>query len=227
MVLWPVYEDRFAGKPGFRHARAAPGGAPDAVRRWKSFMMNYEMASGILTGGEVNKEVAMAEEQAPKKKSKLKWIVLIFLLLMLGGAAAGWHFFLADKLNLPGGLGGGAAGTPAAAPAAPAARAGAPAMGATVPLPVFTVNLADPLGQRFIKLSVEVEVSNPKVVQELDLQKARVRDSIILLLSSKTYADIATMESKMLLKSEITDRLNTILGPGKISQVFITDMVIQ
>ncbi len=166
----------------------------------------------------------MADEKAPQKKSKMKWFVLLFLLLMLGGGgAAGWHFFLADKLNLPGGVGGEAKTAPKAAEAPPTQSV----LGSTVPLPVFTVNLADPLGQRFIKISLEVEVTSSKVVPELEQQKPRIRDSIILLLSSKSYADIATMESKLMLKSEITERLNNILGPGKVSQVFITDMVIQ
>ena len=162
----------------------------------------------------------MADE-APKKKSKFKWILLIVLILLIGGGAAGaWFFFLHDKL-MP------SDGNAQKTQTVQVNQPGAKPMGTTVPLPTFTVNLADPLGQRFIKLSIEVEVANPKVTEELAQQNARVRDSILMLLSSKTYADIATMESKLMLKSEITDRLNNILGGGKVYQVFITDMVIQ
>lgn len=162
----------------------------------------------------------MADDTAPKKKSKLKWLILLILLLLVGGGAAGaWFFFLQDKLMPP--ADGGAAGAQVVAPTT------APPVGATIPLPVFTTNLADPLGQRFIRLNLEIEVADAKVMEELSRQNARVRDSILLLLSSKTYADIASTESKLMLKSEITNRLNAILGPGKIYQVFITDMVIQ
>ena len=163
----------------------------------------------------------MADEQAPKKKSKLKWILLLlFILILLGGAAAGaWFFFLADKLNLP--------SSQEQQTQKVEVPSAVPVFGKTVPLPVFTVNLSDPLGQRFIKINLEVEVANEKVAAELEQYKARIRDSIILLLSSKTYADIATVESKELLKSEVADRLNGILGVGKVYQVFITDMVIQ
>ena len=94
-------------------------------------------------------------------------------------------------------------------------------------MPVFVVNLADPLGQRFIQLSLEAEVANEQVTQNLQRNMARIRDSIIMLLSSKSYADVATTESKILLKGEITDRMNGILGPGKVYQVFITDMKVQ
>ena len=163
----------------------------------------------------------MADEQAPKKKSKLKWILLFLLLLLIGGGAAGaWFFFLQDKF-MPMKNDDKKAAKVESAPSAAKPR------GNTVSLPVFTVNLADPLGQRFIKINLDVEAADAKVADEIAQQNARIRDTVILLLSSKSYADIATTESKLVLKSEITDRLNNILGPGKIYQVFITDMVIQ
>lgn len=163
----------------------------------------------------------MAEAEVPKKKSKLKWIILIVLLLLIGGGGAGaWFFVLKDKLA--------GDGEEEEAPKTEQvqSRAAKP-IGTTVALSPFTVNLADPLGQRFIRINLEVEVSGADVVQEIGGQNARIRDSIILLLSSKTYADIATPESKLMLKSEITDRLGSIIGPEKIYQVFITDIVIQ
>jgi flagellar FliL protein len=162
----------------------------------------------------------MADNAVPKKKSKLKWFILLLLLLLIGGGAAGaWFFLLKDKF-LP-------AQDSAAQAEKVTVQAPAPPVGTTVPLPVFTTNLADPLGQRFIRLNLEIEVADAKAVEELARQNAKVRESILLLLSSKSYADIATNESKLMLKSEITNRLNAILGPGKVYQVFITDMVIQ
>ena len=165
----------------------------------------------------------MADEQPPKK-SKAKWFILLFLILLLGGGGYGaWHFFLADKF-----FGGG--GDAAAKPAQPAKNEKlppAPSAGRIVTLKAFTTNLADPLGRRFIKLSLGVEVVNAQVEQELQQQEARVNDSILMLLSSKSYADLATLESKLILKNEISTRLNQILGGPKITQVFITDLVIQ
>lgn len=163
----------------------------------------------------------MADDDTPKKKkSKLKWIILLILLLLVGGgAAAAWFLFLQDMFLAPKDEGQPGVEKVELAPTQPT--------GLSVPMPVFTTNLADPLGQRFIRLNIEVEVADAKVVEELAKQNARVRDSILLLLSSKTYADIASTESKLMLKSEITDRLNAILGAGKVYQVFITDMVIQ
>ncbi|MDR1360611.1 MAG: flagellar basal body-associated FliL family protein [Deltaproteobacteria bacterium] len=167
----------------------------------------------------------LTDGQPPKKKSKFKWVLLIlfFLLLMGGGAAGAWLFLLDGEM--PGFLQKIGGSSPPAASTAPSAPAGP--VGDSVPLPVFIVNLADPLGQRFIQLSVEAEVANGQVAQDLQRNMARIRDSVIMLLSSKSYADVATTESKIMLKSEITDRLNTILGPGKVYQVFITDLKVQ
>ena len=163
----------------------------------------------------------MADAEEPKKKSKAKWIILIIVLLLLGGGGgAAWHFFLADivmsKME-----------SAKDDPQKVVQEKGPALSGQVVPLPAFRVNLADPLGKRFIKLVVEVEMASPKAVEELNTQQAAVRDSIILLLSSKSLADISTMESKLLLKGEITQRINQILGGPKVIQVFFTDLVIQ
>ena len=162
----------------------------------------------------------MADDDTPKKSSKAKWIILIVVLLLLGGGGAGaWFFFLKDMLMPAGGVTTKSAEKKETAPVAVA--------GVVVPLPEFTTNLADPLGQRFIRINIEVEVANQNVIEEMTKLNARIRDSIILLLSSKTYADVAGAENKMILKSDITDRPNNILGTGKVYQVFITNMVIQ
>jgi flagellar FliL protein len=163
----------------------------------------------------------MADDATPKKKSTLKWVILVFVLLLLAGGAAGaWFFFLKDMVLAPD-------TGQSETQKAPKQEKPAALSGVTLDLPTFTTNLADPLGQRFIRLHLELEVANKDVIEEMTKYNPRIRDSIIILLSSKSYADIAGAESKMMLKAEIIDRLNNILGPGKVYQVFITDMVIQ
>lgn len=163
----------------------------------------------------------MADDDTLKKGGKLKWILLIFLvLLIVGGGAGAWYFFFSD---LPGSKNAsGGDGAPQAT-----VKTSAPQNLQTTTLDPFLVNLADPLGKRYIKVTFEVEVNSPDVGEELAKQKPKVRDSIIMLLSSKTYADLASAESKLELKTEVTNRLNQILGAPKVTRVFITEMVIQ
>jgi flagellar FliL protein len=99
--------------------------------------------------------------------------------------------------------------------------------GQLVSLPLFLVNLADPLGRRYLKLGIEVEVRDPEAEAALAKYEAKVKDTLLLLLSSKTYEGLSTMKAKMELKQEIADRLNQIIGNGGVLRVYITEMVIQ
>lgn len=169
----------------------------------------------------------MAEEnsQEPKKKSGLvKWIILLILLLGLGGGGyfAYLKFFAGNK-DQPVAEQKQEKSTDNGA----SSQEKLPGDGFTVTLPTFVVNLADPLGRRYLKLGIDVEVASEQDSAELNKKQPMVKDALILLLSSKTYQDLSTMENKILLKKEIVDRLNQIMGGSKVLQVYFTDMVIQ
>jgi len=164
----------------------------------------------------------MADEdlgQEGKKGGKLKWIIILVVLILLG--VGGWFgykmFFAAPPED---------AAEQAQAPADAQVPAEA-VQGQLVPLPVFLVNLADPLGRRYLKLGMEVEVRDEKVAGALTQEQAKIKDALLLLLSSKTYDALSTMADKMELKQEVADRLNQILGKGAVLRVYITEMVIQ
>lgn len=160
------------------------------------------------------------DDKPQKKGGKLKWILLVLVILLIGGGGAGaWYYFISD---LPGSKkssdGGGEVKTVKTPPVQSLQ---------TTTLDTFLVNLADPLGKRYIKVTFEVEVVGPEVGEEIAKQKPKIRDSIIMLLSSKSYADLAPAESKIELKTEVANRLNQVLGGPKVTRVFLTDMVIQ
>lgn len=94
-------------------------------------------------------------------------------------------------------------------------------------LPTVTVNLADAAGDRYLKVGMEVEVSSPDAVRDIQAQSAKIRDAIIILLSSKTYAELSSTEGKMQLKNEVAARLNQILGTPRVVRVYFTDFVVQ
>jgi flagellar FliL protein len=162
-------------------------------------------------------------EQEPKKKSgKLKWIILVVLLLVLGG---GGYFAYTQFLQKPPDQA--ETGEEGAEEGAAAEEEMAEGESSMVTLPTFLVNLADPLGRRYLKLTVDVEVKNEAAAEELRENEAKVRDAIILLLSSKSYSDLSTLEGKILLKKEIVERLNLLLGSPKVKRVYFTEMVVQ
>ena len=158
-------------------------------------------------------------QEGGKKGGMLKWIIIAVALILLGvGGYFGYTMFFAAPSE--------EAATEQAAedgnqPPPEAVE------GQLMPLPVFLVNLADPLGRRYLKLGLEVEVRDPEAAANLTKYQAKIKDTLLLLLSSKTYDGLSTMKDKVELKQEIADRLNQILGEGAILRVYITEMVIQ
>lgn len=164
----------------------------------------------------------MADEvqEEGKKGGKLKWIIIgVVLLALLGvGGYFGYTMFLAPQDDQ-------------AAEETMAEGEGQESLetleGTLVPLPVFLVNLADPLGRRYLKLGMEVEVRDPEVQADIAKYEARIKDSLLLYLSSQTYDSLSSMDAKLQLKQEVADRLTQILGKGTVLRVYITEMVIQ
>lgn len=97
----------------------------------------------------------------------------------------------------------------------------------TMPLDPFLVNLADKESRRYLKLKVELEVDGEGTAKELEKYTPNIRDALILLLSSKTYLDIASFKGKQQLKEEIKQRVAALPGGKKVSNVFFTEFVAQ
>jgi len=194
-------------------------------------------------------EAAEPAEGKKKKSGLVKYIILVVLLLVLGGG--GYFAYITFFAAKP------PATAPAAEGHAPEGEAKAEgkheakpeekkaegghgeakseakgghggkdkAPSNNVPLPAFVVNLADPNARRYLKVVLDVEVTgNPEL---LEANQAKIRDALLMLLSSKTSQDIATLEGKILLRKEIVDRLNQAIGQPKVSRVYFTDFVIQ
>lgn len=98
---------------------------------------------------------------------------------------------------------------------------------AVATLDPFIVNLMDNSGTRYLKLTINIEFTDNGGPDEVAGQAARIRDSLIILLSSKSYSDIGTVEGKYQMRDEIVARVNELLKRSKVKTVFFTDFVIQ
>jgi flagellar FliL protein len=166
------------------------------------------------------------QETGGKKKGGLikKLLVLIILLGVLGGGGfAGWKFFW-----LPRQAAQESSNQTAETPAEEKQQLEVPpASGQMVTLDPLVVNLADPMGRRYLKITLDVEVINEAAVADLGTAMPKVKDTLLLLLSSKSYEDIGSMDRKLELKNEIVDRLNLILGKGRVLNIYFTEFVVQ
>jgi flagellar FliL protein len=98
-------------------------------------------------------------------------------------------------------------------------------IGKLIPLETFLVNLSGSRGQKLAKINMELEVSNEEVQKEIEKLKPRIRDIIIIILSSKNYGQVATTEGKDGLREEIRDQVNLILTKGKVKRVYFTEFI--
>lgn len=98
-------------------------------------------------------------------------------------------------------------------------------IGKLIPLETFIVNLAGSRGQRIAKINMELEVSNDDVSREIDKLRPKIRDIIIFIVSSKTYAQVSTREGKDSLREEIKEQLNLFLTKGQVSRVYFTEFI--
>lgn len=98
-------------------------------------------------------------------------------------------------------------------------------IGKLVPLETFLVNLSGSRGRKLMKVNMELEVSGPEVMVEVEQLKPKIRDIIIIVLSSKSYAQVASKEGKDILRDEIRDQVNLFLTKGQIKRVYFTEFI--
>ncbi len=91
-------------------------------------------------------------------------------------------------------------------------------LGPIYSLNTFIVNLADKGGTRYLRVTMDLELGNPELKDELNKRLPQVRDSLLMILPTKRYEDISTVQGKTALRDEMLEALNGFLGPGKDNQ---------
>ncbi len=74
---------------------------------------------------------------------------------------------------------------------------------------------------------MQFEVSNSAVDKEITDKTPQSRDEILMLLSTKSYDDVATVSGKRILKREIIGSVNKFLKSGQVTQIYFSEFVVQ
>lgn len=199
----------------------------------------------------VLEEGAAAEGKSAKgSKTKLIAIIAAVVVLLLGGGAAAYFLVLKPKHDVQAAEGGDekAAEEGEAKPkeehgeakgehgekSAKSEKGGHGEKGAkgagdsnNVPLEPFIVNLNDPTGNRYLKVDMVLEMRGDGCADAIAAKRERLRDSIILLLRSKTMADLQDVDGVLNLKKEVITRANYEQDTCKALDLLFTDLVIQ
>lgn len=154
-----------------------------------------------------------------KKKSKLVLFIIIgvsVVLLAVGGFFAYRLFFAPKSAEV----------TEDAAETVKTEKK-AEIIGEIVSLEPFVVNLSDPKGKRYLKLKVELELDSPTAAEVVTKVMPKLRDTVIMMLTSLTFEEVMTPEGKIRIRDELLDRFNQILRPNRIKNIYFTEFVVQ
>lgn len=158
---------------------------------------------------ELQSEAAGGPADPGKKKFPLKMVLIgVIAVAVIGGA--GLYLFKGGK---------------SFSHSSASAKKKADAVSPLVALEPFILNLADP--GRFLKMTLQFEVTDAAGEQLVNMNKPQLRDAIITLLGSETVDDISSADGKMQLKDQIILRANQELGKPVVKNVYFTEFVMQ
>ncbi|MCH9638178.1 MAG: flagellar basal body-associated protein FliL [Betaproteobacteria bacterium] len=163
-----------------------------------------------------------ATGEAPKGKKPI--VMIIVVILLVAGSAGGTWFYMQSLMDQM--EGGEAAEVPEPIPA--------PILLPTVfhELEIFTVNLMPEEYNQFLQVGLTVKTTElPEVEEEITKQMPAIRNRILILLSSKTAAEISSATGKQQLSAEIADEIRETFDSRErqahVLEVLFTSFVIQ
>lgn len=106
-----------------------------------------------------------------------------------------------------------------------AAQAATP--GVIYDLDPFIVNLADSPEIRYLKVAIKLELNRADAGAEIASRLAQVRDSILVLLTSKDSATVRSTQGKFQLRDEVIQRVNQLLPRPGVRAAYFTEFVVQ
>ena len=94
-------------------------------------------------------------------------------------------------------------------------------------LDTFIVNLADKGGRRFLRITMDLELKDENFTEEIDKRISQIRDSILMILPTKRFEDINSVEGKIALRDEVMIKLNSFLKDVIITNIYFVEFVVQ
>ena len=157
--------------------------------------------------------------EPPKKKGKGKLILfsVIGLVILLGGGGAGYWVYASRAAA-------------AAAAAGDKKKPEPPAPTRILEMDPFVVNLADGGGSRFLRVTLQLVVEDNEAAREIveqEVVRAKVRSALLERLALQMADHLVTPEGKKELKKEIGEQAAHSAHGLKISDVLVSEFVVQ
>ena len=172
--------------------------------------------------------------EAPKKSKKLLIIILaVVLVLVLAGGGAAYMLLKKEPQDED------EAAEETAKPKKKDKKGEAPPS-IFLNLETFTVNLIPETGDQYLQVIISLEIADATVEPLLKGQMPKIRNNIMLLLSSQKASQLQPKEGKEKLAADLLSEINAILEPpkknkkgqvteteGPVKSVLFTSFIIQ
>ena len=91
----------------------------------------------------------------------------------------------------------------------------------------FMTNLSNENAKRYIRVTIETEITHKNDMKVLDSRISEIRNNIILLLNSYSAEQLNTSSGKQDLIIQVRSSINSILQEEVVLQVYFTGFIIQ
>ena len=150
---------------------------------------------------------AKEEEKDEEKGGKSTLLLLIIVVLLLSNVGITAVLFL---------------GSDSEAEEAPSEE-----LGPTTPLLPFVINLDEPRADRYLRVSIALEIDEEADMELIELRKPIIRHRFIAYLSSQQIATLRSQESKDKVQQDLTKIAQEILTDRMVRNIYFTEFIIQ
>jgi len=167
---------------------------------------------------------APAEAASAKKGGGITtWLPLILAVVLMPALAFGMtKFVIVPQLQTSLGI------KPSADAAGAKGKPAADAKKTSVALNKLLVNIAGTMGARYLLVSVTVVGTGGEAFKaKMTEDDAQLRDNAMGTLANKTLADLEKPGARNLIRTELINGFNNILGDNSVQEIYITEFGIQ
>ena len=163
----------------------------------------------------------MSEEKAPEAKNPTKWGLIISLFFVQILVAIALVYFLILPKLAP------ASNDEAADSEKKVTKVESKEPGILVMIDNLTINPKGSFGRRYAVFEVALEVPDEEAKAEIEKFKPKIIDAYLLYLRSKSIEDLTVNLDIELMKQEMIDKVNQILGQPLVQNLYFTRFVLE
>lgn len=166
---------------------------------------------------------------APRKSGgAMAWLPLIITILLMPALAFGVaQYVILPQLQKGLGIKKTTTASTSSGAAAESKTSGPEAKTESVRMDKMLVNVSGTMGARYLLVSVSVSGTGKDFTQKMTDHDAQLRDMACGALATKTLADLEKPGARNLIRTELINGFNNIMGDSSVQDIYFTEFAIQ